>query len=187
MTPSTNDFQRNDERLTPELSALEARLSELKPRAFPGADETKREGFRVWRGENPRRRREFDAELAETIVQVGERDVAAALRRYLKTARATCFLVGLVFGLAVGAVASLCALQYCVRLVDATRERPTLDANAFPRYSNDFNDLQRFSAALSAKAFSSRPANHFGAPSDSSASVPADSPDPNAAKENEKQ
>jgi len=87
--------------LPPELSALEASLATLEPRALPGSRE-------VVKSEVLMRMFELGPpltgeKLIETIVKTGDQEITLSLREYVKSAR----LVAGLYGAAIGAVAGL--------------------------------------------------------------------------------
>ena len=87
--------------LPPELSALEASLATLEPRALPGSRE-------VVKSEALMRMFELGPpltgeKLIETIVKTGDQEITLSLREYVKSAR----LVAGLYGAAIGAVAGL--------------------------------------------------------------------------------
>ena len=135
--PSSNvETQPDDERLTPELSALEARLSTLTPRVFSdadAADETKRRAFLFLRRRDWKNRREFDVELAETIVRTGEQRIVVSLRRYLRTAQISSFLGGLICGVLLGAIASFFAFRNCAAIPEPNPRTATVSNVEFVR------------------------------------------------------
>ncbi len=126
---SERDFAMLDETaMTPEMFAQEAKLASLKLRSFPDAEAETR---RLARPSLRRKRRKFDLELAETIVQTGEQEVVVSLRRYVQSVRATGFLAGVLLGFLIGAVASFFSILYVAKSADLRIPARTTETAAY--------------------------------------------------------
>ena len=93
--------------LPPELSALEAALATATPQMETAARERMKavallETCRLTQPELPN--------LVETIVDAGEQGITVSLRRYVKMERFQAMVLGIVFGLIVGAIVNLVGL-----------------------------------------------------------------------------
>ncbi len=93
--------------LSPELSAVEATLASAIPRSETAVFDrlkarTLLESCRLTQPDAPN--------IAEAIVDAGEREITVSLRRYVKMERFQAMVLGVVFGLIVGAIVNLIGL-----------------------------------------------------------------------------
>jgi len=93
--------------LSPELSALEAALATATPLTDIAVRERMKavallETCQLTQSELPN--------LVETIVDAGEQGITVSLRRYVKMERFQAMVLGIVFGLIVGAIVNLVGL-----------------------------------------------------------------------------
>ena len=90
--------------LSPELSAVEATLAT----ATPQMDDAVRERMKaVALLETCRLTQPDLPNIVETIVDAGEQGITVSLRRYVKMERFQAMVLGIVFGLIVGAIVNL--------------------------------------------------------------------------------
>ena len=93
--------------LLPELSGIEAALATATPQMDSAVLERMKavallETCRLTQSELPN--------LVETIVDAGEQGITVSLRRYVKMERSQAMVLGIVFGLIVGAIVNLVGL-----------------------------------------------------------------------------
>jgi len=98
--------------LSPELYGVEAALAT----ATPQMDVAVRERMKaVALLETCRRTQPELPNLVETIVDAGEQGITVSLRRYVKMERFQAMVLGIVFGLIVGAIVNLVGLTVILR------------------------------------------------------------------------
>ena len=98
--------------LSPELYGVEAALAT----AMPQMDAAVRDRMKaVALLETCRRTQPELPNLVETIVDAGEQGITLSLRRYVKMERFQAMVLGIVFGLIVGAIVNLVGLTVLLR------------------------------------------------------------------------
>jgi ElaB/YqjD/DUF883 family membrane-anchored ribosome-binding protein len=100
--------------LSPELSAVEAVLATATPQMDVAVRERMKavallETCRLTQPELPN--------LVETIVDAGEQGITVSLRRYVKMERFQAMVIGIVFGLIVGAIVNLVGLAMLLQFL----------------------------------------------------------------------
>ena len=100
--------------LSPELSGIEAALATATPQMESAVRERMKaaallETCRLTQPELPN--------LVETIVEAGEQGITVSLHRYVKMERFQAMVLGIVFGLIVGAIVNLVGLAMIFRYV----------------------------------------------------------------------